>query len=475
MQPTTIKKTTGIGRLPVLLAVPVLLTLAAACPTPAQEGSPAAPTSNLSDVKLPAGAVRVSDAKLGDGMARLLGAWAKERELAPGNGPAEVLVWAGGAYKPGHGAFMRSALERELKAAGYGFQGFERDQVRVSPFDEENGLCKFGEPITSFHFTFWDKQSYFVAVNEVKRRTLVGVWFDQENDKRMLLAVNAAGFKETPREAPLPDVSDPNALLVKDPNDAMKGVAPPQTPAFTKMTPKPDHIRGMAKDAAGKPLEGTRIIIESSIAGGIKTSVTARTDAEGIYEIALPQGVCQVVMSGYTVRYNGRSYALPLHPVDGECEYFNAKDGHVEHFVLRTYGVADAANAERAPIYGSYYYGGHMRVLWFAHDIPQGGTVEVTLAPQGPLLDGTSGRTLIFRIPNNNHGGDIALNDIPIGRYTMTARLLEGGEAQPVRAKQTSGDNDFADSLQIDFESTSADQVFAKAGGIKRFDVMLKP
>ncbi len=454
-------------------SVVALAAVAVAVATLPMAGTGAVPQGGAVRLPIPASAKAVEAGAARETLGRLLAGWAAERELGgAGEGPAEVYTWAGAAYKPGRAAAARAALQRGLAAAGYQYQEFHREEVRVNPFDESFGLGEDGGPL---HITFWDQQTYWVATNPQKRETLVGVWFDQETtEKRLVLATARAAFKAPPKEVPLPNVADPNALLVRDPNDAMRGAPGLKTPAFAKLVPKPGRVRGYVKDAAGKPLPGARVLVESSLAGGFATSVTAKTDQNGYYEAAVPQGSCRVSMSGYPVRYNGRTYAMPLHPADGECDYFASGKGHVENLVLRSWGVADPLHVEEDPKYSGYYYGGAVRVIWRVDDIGPGGTVEVTLTPQGPLLDGSKGRTLVFRLPNK-HGGDINLNDIPVGRYALTARLLDGGEATPIRARRARGeDAALADRLTVDFEAKSTAQVFSNTGGIERFDVVLK-
>ncbi|HVK03452.1 MAG TPA: carboxypeptidase-like regulatory domain-containing protein [Armatimonadaceae bacterium] len=449
-------------------------TVAAALLAALALGGVAAPTpasaQTVSGIALPSGASPFENGDAASQFDRLLGGWARERGLDPQDGTTNIAVWTGAAYKPGRSAAARAALQRGFKAAGYTFEEFPRDQVRVSPFEESIGLGEDGGPL---HVTFWNQQTYFVATSDQKQETIVGVWFDQEHDKRLVLAVARAGFKGTPKAAPLPAVGG-DAILVRDHNDAMKGIAGIKTPAFPAIIAKPGRARGFVKDGSGKPLVGARVVVESSVAGGVATSVTAKTDASGYYEAALPQGACRVVMSGHVVRYNGRTYALPLHPVDGEAEHFPSGRGHVEHLVLRSWGVADPLHVDEDPKYGGYYYGGSVRVMWLVDDIGAGGMVEVTLTPSGPLIDGGRGRPLVFRLANK-HGGDFNLNNIPIGRYVLTARLLDDGEATPIRAEKVrAGEGGPADSLTVDFQAKSTAQVFTNSGGIERFDVVLK-
>jgi hypothetical protein len=76
-----------------------------------------------------------------------------------------------------------------------------------------------------------------------------------------------------------------------------------------------------------------------------------------------------------------------------------------------------------------------MRLLtWKA---PMGSTVEVTLKPVGPLLDGSRGRTLVFRFPVKTLSPETFVEGIPIGRYKLTAKVYDGEDALPLQARKT--------------------------------------
>ena len=58
----------------------------------------------------------------------------------------------------------------------------------------------------------------------------------------------------------------------------------------------------------------------------------------------------------------------------------------------------------------------------------EGSEVEVTLSPHGPLLDGSKGRAFVIRHKLAPYSS-LKVNNIPIGRYKIRARLLsEGGK-----------------------------------------------
>jgi hypothetical protein len=434
-----------------------------------QEGGTA---SRLAGVSVPFRPDAVNNNTLGGNFSKFLAVFATEKKQTPGDGPAEVFFWSGDRYKEGRAAVIQTAFKKNLTAAGYTVTNYDKSEVYASPFGEEIGLSADDGPGT-INVSPFDRQDIFVATNPKLGRSIVGVWFDQKNRGRLVLGIAATGFVAPKKEAPLPALPS-GALLVTDKHDTMKGQPVGPMPSFPQMSPKPGRVRGMVKDASGKPLAGAKILAEMSAAGGFRTSASGTTDANGLYDFAVPAGAGRVVMNGYSVRYNGRTFGLPLHPADGQCEDFSSTKGHVENFVLRSYGIADPARVEEAPNYSGHYYGGALSVYWLVDDIPQGGTMEITLTPQGPLIDGSKGRTIVYRVRNDQHGGNLELNNIPIGRYEMAARLLEDGEGIPVQISKRKGQTAYVDTLTVDFEPKKSDMVFAKSGGIERFDVMFK-
>jgi hypothetical protein len=427
----------------------------------------------IAPAPLPDGAARMEDAALRRNFGRLLSDFAKEREVETRDGaPVEVVAWSGDAYRPGRADATRAALVRALKAAGYECEDVDKEEMRANPFSEEVGLAYDGEG--SLGVTPWDVQRGLVAVNPKTGKTLLGMWFDQKEKKRLVLGLMPAADRAVRAAAPLPGLPA-GAVLVKDPNDSMAGLPSPKAPAFPNLARVPGHARGMVKDGAGRPVAGASVVIESTAAGGLATSVTATTNAQGVYDIPVPFGVARALMGGHTVRRDGQPFTLSLQPADGASEDFPSRQGHVENFVLRTWGVADPAHVAESPHYPGHYYGGSVRVQWFGDDIPKGGVVEVTLTPQGPLLDGGAGKTLVYRLANGGRG-DVSLNDIPLGRYVMTARFLEDGKADPLRVRSFApgSSDEMLDSLPIVFKSQRGGQSFVTGGNVEQVNTLVK-
>lgn len=421
----------------------------------------AAQTSSVAGVGVPKGGASVSESGTTSGMGRLLADGAKLFNLpSGGNGKAEVYFWSGENYKAGRARFMMSLLNSNLTEAGYTVtevDGFVDNTPNM--FDEE----KYGVA-NALNIGYGKKAQYFHATNPETKKTLVGMWLDQEDQKRVVLAIAGAGFAAGPAATHVPDVPD-GMWLVKDFKDASKGLPVPALPAFPKLAPKPRTVRGLIKDVGGRPVAGARLVVETSAAGGFRTKNEGTSNAEGLYEIPLPVGIGQVVNADCRIEYNGKELLLPLHPVDGERDNFDSREGHVENFVLRTSGSAGARNGS---------YGAPLRVLTW--ELPDRCTVEVILKPLGPLVDGSTIKPLVFRWkgPKAGLSGETFLQGIPLGRYKLTAKVYDGEDALPLRAKKVT-DDDYVSALTVEFEDDGTNRASLGKSSVRQFDVTLKP
>ncbi|MES2459171.1 MAG: hypothetical protein V4671_01210 [Armatimonadota bacterium] len=230
-------------------------------------------------------------------------------------------------------------------------------------------------------------------------------------------------------------------------NDIMDGKMP-RIPSFPKIARKPGFLRGYVKGIDGKPLVGASIMILPPTVYGSglsKRSVIAKTDANGLYEVAVPSGGCTVWCAGHAVNYRGVRLALPLHPVDGNLDSINTK-GDIENFALLPYGVANVSTSSENPGYGGAYYGASFTVNFASREpedtnypqwLPFGSEIEITLVPDGLQLDGSVGRPIIIRKKVSPKGW-FQVNNVPIGQYKIRARLTEDGKTVPLVLKDNS-------------------------------------
>lgn len=224
--------------------------------------------------------------------------------------------------------------------------------------------------------------------------------------------------------------------------------ARPTLPNFPALAPKRGTVRGYAKDTRGRPLVGAKIGVRSTTGGGYYSGASATTDSRGYYELQVPTGAVHFYCAGYTMEYGEGRAAFGLHPVDGSADSFSSAQGHVENWVLLPYGIADPDGISDNPGSSLNYYGGTLYLDYsladprpvFADDysLPEGSEIELTLTPEGPLLDGSAGRRFVVRKKVEEQSTySLILNNIPIGRYTIEARLSQGGKSLPLRVVET--------------------------------------
>jgi hypothetical protein len=185
--------------------------------------------------------------------------------------------------------------------------------------------------------------------------------------------------------------------------------APAPTPAPEL---EPFTVKGYVTDAAGRPMVGVSVFADNT--AGYNTNVYGTTGADGFYQIDV-SGIMPSswrVGAYHTVTYHGVNDTLPLHP--DNAAPFAGVDGAVRNLQWLLTG--------ETPIGG--YYGGLMRIYedYMRYDLDMR-YVELTLTPDGPLIDGSAGAILTLYSAN---GMDIL--DVPIGRYTVTARYTPPGE-----------------------------------------------
>lgn len=289
--------------------------------------------------------------------------------------------------------------------------------------------------------------------------------------------------------------SPASAIQVTDLNDAMGGKMP-KIPVFPKLAKKPGFLRGYVKDTNGKPLKGAYIMINPPTVFGsayTKRSITARTDANGLYEVPVPSGGCTVWCAGYAVDYHGTRLALTLHPVDGELDSISKEKGDIENFVLLTYGIVSPSAVGDNPVYSGTYYGASFTIGYSSREandtsypaewLVLGSEVEITLTPEGPLLDGSAGRPLIVR-KKLTPGTYFQVNNVPIGRYKIQGKLIEKGQTTSLRLKDNSGSNrkggmtplETEDTGTIVFRSDGSDPAILRvpSGNMERISLLIE-
>jgi hypothetical protein len=230
--------------------------------------------------------------------------------------------------------------------------------------------------------------------------------------------------------------------------------AGPAPAAEVAAAPQAGVISGTAKTLDGRPIKsfGGSIYGYSSKSGQSQT--LSLDGANGKYSTNVGPG--QFATRAWTdVDYNGRNYRIDLHPVDGKGGLTKQDTtlGVVKDFVWKLDGYRPGSDARSDDRYYGHYGGsinlnpeGHGVTYWssikkdYQHKpeppLPADATVTLTLTPDGPLIDGSTGKPVVLKLRGADIHGymDRITRGIPIGRYKATATAtLADGSAKPLR------------------------------------------
>ena len=141
------------------------------------------------------------------------------------------------------------------------------------------------------------------------------------------------------------------------------------------------------------------------------------------------------------VSFRGRNLCLRLASTRPEdYDSFVPAEGVTRDFRLQLSGEIEAHSGD--------YFGAEMRL--FVPSTPEGQKLEVALVPDGPLLDGSAGQTIVL------DGAELLPQGIPIGVYKASAAFVApSGARTPLEVSFTDRD-DYASETTVQFESTDS-------------------
>lgn len=248
----------------------------------------------------------------------------------------------------------------------------------------------------------------------------------------LLTACGGDSPTPTPTPAATPTAASAATATVPTPADA--------APTATGIEIGAGTISGKASYANGEPLSDVTVVIRGTTMAGSNTYFEAKVDTEGRYTQKVPNGLYEI-KAHVSAPYKGRTYGLWLDPADGiDTPGQDSAPGIIKDFVWRISGPTPAATSK--PDSPFSYYGGIVEVgndsefemqynngnLVDPYDYPANSRIRVTLTPDGPLMDGSTG-TVVERDIDPQELTDAILYDIPLGDYTVTATLVDqGGE-----------------------------------------------
>jgi hypothetical protein len=378
-------------------------------------------SSELTSAVMPTGAERLAPDSIPEQFGQAFDSVVRAGKGQFAGGDREVLAWSGNYGDQQSSAAAMSRIQTSFRKAGWTFES----QGKVGDL-ETFSLLREGMPkrLVYGFFVFDDK----VFVCSLMELIKPGTGNALEEAKP---ADTASG---TPTRAKIV-TADRDTQWVN-----VMGSEMPAIPDFPKLAPKPGRARGYVKDWSGKPLAGADIGVRSSYLAGFYSGAQGKTDANGYYEIVVPNGSAHFYNAGYQINWGDGVAAVSLHPADGVLDPFATIDGAVENFVLLPYGMTSRENLQESPHLPSTFYGGAISFNWYSADaddnnaphfaLRTGSTLEVTLMPDGPMLDGSAGRPIIVRKVLGPSSA-FRVHNIPLGTYRISVRV----DGRPIQVK----------------------------------------
>lgn len=390
------------------------------------QDSVSAASSQITLSAMPKGAERLLEEKVPTEFNQVFDNLLKDGEGKLSGGEREVLAWMGNYKNQSESAKLTRQIQTNFRNTGWQYElAGSKDSV------EFFNLYKEGNP----------------------RRAVIG--FFVKADEVVICALMEVFQTNSPKQIPVNTQSNSvsnnsSAKVVTVDKDAQSvnimGNEMPPMPQFPALQAKAGKVRGYVKDWSGKPLAGAEIGIRSSYFAGSYSGGQGKTDANGYYEIAPPKGMAHFYNAGYQIPWGDGVAAVSLHPADGKLDSFVTTDGAVENFVLLPYGITSRENLQQSSHLPSTFYGGAIFLSWYsvaADDnnappfaVKEGTALEITLTPEGKMLDGSAGQTIVIH-KTLGISGAFRIHNIPLGAYRISIKA----NGKPLKIKDTKSSN----------------------------------
>jgi hypothetical protein len=176
-------------------------------------------------------------------------------------------------------------------------------------------------------------------------------------------------------------------------------------------------VTGIVLDTQGRPIANAKVWLRPAVTTGL---VETRTGSDGRYTARNLGWVPYYAQAWTEVTYNGKRYCLRMGmPNASDFDAFSPDEGAVRNFRWQLEGVIeDLRNYDG-------YFGGEIR-LFSDGSATSADSVELRFAPNGPLVDGSTGR-VVTRMASAFGG---MVYDVPLGEYTVSAKLVRPGGAR---------------------------------------------
>ena len=198
---------------------------------------------------------------------------------------------------------------------------------------------------------------------------------------------------------------------------------------------------GKVVDSRGVPIKDVKVVIVNNYPGYHETLI-GHTNAQGNYEIKLPEIGTFYASAEMKQLFNDKEYLIRMHSENNSV--FGPEGGAqaVRNFKWILGGVVEGSTLG--------YYGGAIGIHADFGSLIDPENVEFTLTPVGKLIDGSNGQTLKLKggAPFTEFYGKLI--GIPIGIYDVSA--VNVANQQQLRLKIKDSTNELATKVRISFQ-----------------------
>jgi len=210
-------------------------------------------------------------------------------------------------------------------------------------------------------------------------------------------------------------------------------IRPAGAPASNDGKVEPYVVKGRVTDSKGSPVKGAKVFADNQLL--YNSNLEAVTDANGYYRIELPLlGTTWKMGGSHTVDFSGKPITVDLTPdID---QPFAGNTGAIRNFTMQAESVT-----------------GELYLYIALDDFVNGYTednVELTLTPVGSSISGSSGK--VIKKYGYNFPGGFGMNDVPIGKYKVTAKYAPSGEEHENMLVRIRNKGQFTDSIEFEFQ-----------------------
>lgn len=211
---------------------------------------------------------------------------------------------------------------------------------------------------------------------------------------------------------------------------------------FAQETPRAGYLTGRAIKADGSPLSGVRLRAFGTTDSGQRSSLNARTKADGTFSLRLASGNFSLREAVWPVTHEGRGYLLPLYLQGEDNEDFDSTEGAVVRLILQMEGKVSVRKSDMDE---NAWFGGTIEIELINSDgttaitLPENATLAIALTPRSTRFDGAPAAPVRYTRELSWQRTSRIITNVPLATYEAQVSLITGGTVMPLTVSSREG------------------------------------